>query len=153
MKLLIRSIPPPGKLLLRFKTDIWKKQKITAVLALHDREETLRLAQDVSVMNSGKSCKRNNSRNIQSTGLWVCGSLCRNGIDTGRHRQQLRRRPYGHFYQWKINRSGWWCSIGQKVYCCLRPENVTYPARRRAKSARAIFWRQSFQNYPPGIFL
>ncbi len=46
--------PPTRETLIDDLRHILGKTKITAVLALHDREETLRLAQDVTVMVEGK---------------------------------------------------------------------------------------------------
>jgi len=46
--------PPSRETIIDDLKRILEETKITAVLASHDREETLRLAQDVSVMNSGK---------------------------------------------------------------------------------------------------
>ncbi|MBN1474542.1 MAG: ABC transporter ATP-binding protein, partial [Syntrophaceae bacterium] len=46
--------PPTREAIIDDLQNILQKTKITAVLALHDREETLRLAQDVAVMSEGK---------------------------------------------------------------------------------------------------
>ena len=46
--------PPTRETLMEDLRHILEETKITAVLALHDREETLRLAQDVTVMAEGK---------------------------------------------------------------------------------------------------
>src|SRR5512137_1403134 len=46
--------PPTRETLMDDLRNILEKTKITAVLALHDREETLRLAQNVTVMAEGK---------------------------------------------------------------------------------------------------
>jgi len=48
--------PPSRENIIDDLKRILEETKITAVLASHDREETLRLAQDVSVMNAGKMC-------------------------------------------------------------------------------------------------
>jgi len=46
--------PPTRETLIDDLRHILEETKITAVLALHDREETLRLAQDVTVMSEGR---------------------------------------------------------------------------------------------------
>ncbi len=46
--------PPTREAIIDDLQRILKETKITAVMALHDREETLRLAQDVAFMNNGK---------------------------------------------------------------------------------------------------
>jgi tungstate transport system ATP-binding protein len=108
---------------------------------LHDREETLRLAQDVSVMNVGKIVQSGNTAEIfnQPDSEFVANFVGTETILEG----TVQRCSAGNIVVLvngkEIEAIGD-CSVGQKVYCCLRPENVTVSSQKQGKiSARNIF--------------
>ena len=133
--------PPSRETLIDDLRHILEETKITAVLASHDREETLRLAQDVSVMNSGKIVQSGTTAEIfnQPDSEFVANFVGAESILEG----TVNSCADGHLVisiNGKVIEAVGDCSIGQKVYCCLRPENVTVSNYTQGKiSARNIF--------------
>jgi tungstate transport system ATP-binding protein len=133
--------PPSRETIIDDLKQILEETKITAVLALHDREETLRLAQDVSVMNDGKIVQSGTTAEIfnQPDSEFVANFVGTESILEG----TVNSCAKGHMVisiNGKVIEAVGDCSIGQKVYCCLRPENVTVSNYTQGKiSARNIF--------------
>jgi len=133
--------PPSRETIIDDLKQILEETKITAVLALHDREETLRLAQDVSVMNSGRIVQSGKTAEIfnQPDSEFVANFVGTESILEG----TVNSCAAGHMVisiNGKVIEAVGDCSIGQKVYCCLRPENVTVSNYTQGKiSARNIF--------------
>ena len=133
--------PPTRETVIDDLKQILEETKITAVLASHDREETLRLAQDVSVMNSGRIVQSGKTAEIfnQPDSEFVANFVGTESILEG----TVNSCASGHMVisiNGKVIEAVGDCSIGQKVYCCLRPENVTVSNYTQGKiSARNIF--------------
>jgi tungstate transport system ATP-binding protein len=133
--------PPSRETIIDDLKQILEETKITAVLASHDREETLRLAQDVSVMNSGNIVQSGKTAEIfnQPDSEFVANFVGTESILEG----TVNSCASGHMVisiNGKVIEAVGDCSIGQKVYCCLRPENVTVSNYTQGKiSARNIF--------------
>jgi tungstate transport system ATP-binding protein len=133
--------PPSRETIIDDLKRILEETKITAVLASHDREETLRLAQDVSVMNSGRIVQSGKTAEIfnQPDSEFVANFVGTESILEG----TVTSCVGGHMVvaiNGKVMEAVGDCSIGQKVYCCLRPENVTVSNYTQGKiSARNIF--------------
>ena len=133
--------PPTRESLMEDLRHILEETKITAVMALHDREETLRLAQDVSVMNSGKIVQSGKTAEIfnQPDSEFVANFVGTETILEGVVKSCSAGNIVVSVNGKEIEAIGD-CSIGQKVYCCLRPENVTVLSQTSGKSsARNIF--------------
>jgi tungstate transport system ATP-binding protein len=133
--------PPSRETIIDDLKQILEETKITAVLALHDREETLRLAQNVSVMNSGRIMQSGKTARIfnQPDSEFVANFVGTESILEG----TVKSCAEGHMVisiNGKVIEAVGDCSIGQKVFCCLRPENVTVSNYTQGKiSARNIF--------------
>jgi tungstate transport system ATP-binding protein len=133
--------PPTREGLMEDLRHILEETKITAVLALHDREETLRLAQDVSVMNSGKLVQSGTTAEIfnHPDSEFVANFVGTETILEGTVKSCSEGNIIVSVYGKEIEAIGD-CFVGQKVYCCLRPENVTVLSQTLGKSsARNIF--------------
>jgi tungstate transport system ATP-binding protein len=133
--------PPSRETIIDDLKQILEETKITAVLALHDREETLRLAQDVSVMNDGKIVQSGTTAEIfnQPDSEFVANFVGTESILEGTVNSSSDGNMVIAVNGKQIEAVGD-CSIGQKVYCCLRPENVTVSNYTQGKiSARNIF--------------
>jgi tungstate transport system ATP-binding protein len=133
--------PPSRETIIDDLKQILEETKITAVLALHDREETLRLAQDVSVMNSGKIVQSGTTAEIfnQPDSEFVANFVGTESILEGIVNSCAEGNMVISINGKAIEAVGD-CSVGQKVYCCLRPENVTVSNYTPGKiSARNIF--------------
>ncbi len=133
--------PPTRETLIDDLKNTLNETKITAVLVLHDREETLRLAQDVSVMNEGKIVQSGMTSeifnepdsefvaNFVGTETILEGVV--RGIESGNVLIEVNDRTIeavGNYF------------AGQKVFCCLRPENVIVSGQVQGKtSARNVF--------------
>jgi tungstate transport system ATP-binding protein len=133
--------PPSRETIIDDLKQILEETKITAVLALHDREETLRLAQDVSVMNAGKIVQSGTTAEIfnQPDSEFVANFVGTESIWEGTVNSCAEGHMVISINGKQIEAVGD-CSIGQKVYCCLRPENVTISNQTQGKmSARNIF--------------
>jgi tungstate transport system ATP-binding protein len=133
--------PPSRETIIDDLKQILEETKITAVLALHDREETLRLAQDVSVMNNGRIVQTGTTAAIfnQPDSEFVANFVGTESILEG----TVNSCSDGHMVisiNGKVIEAVGDYSVGQKVYCCLRPENVTVSNYTPGKiSARNIF--------------
>jgi tungstate transport system ATP-binding protein len=133
--------PPTREGLMDDLRHVLEETKITAVLALHDREETLRLSQDVSVMNRGKIVQSGTTAEIfnQPDSEFVANFVGTESILAG----IVNSCAEGHMVvsiNGKVIEAVGDCSVGQQVYCCLRPENVTVSNYAQGKiSARNIF--------------
>jgi tungstate transport system ATP-binding protein len=133
--------PPSRETIIEDLKQILEETKITALLALHDREETLRLAQDVSVMNSGKIVQSGTTAEIfnRPDSEFVANFVGTETILEGMVKSCSAGNLVISVYGKEIEAIGD-CSVGQKVYCCLRPENVTVSSRVQEKiSARNVF--------------
>ncbi len=133
--------PPTRETLMDDLRNILEKTKITAVLALHDREETLRLAQNVTVMAEGKIIQSGTTAEIfnQPDSEFVANFVGTETILEG----NVKRCIAGLmeiFVDGKIIEAVGNLLPGQNVYCCIRPENITVlPAIAEKTSARNVF--------------
>jgi len=133
--------PPSRETIIEDLKQILEETKITAVLALHDREETLRLAQDVCVMNNGKIVQSGTTAQIfnQPDSEFVAGFVGTETILEGMVASCSDGNIIVSVYGKELEAIGD-CSVGQKVYCCLRPENVIISNQaQRSMSTRNIF--------------
>jgi tungstate transport system ATP-binding protein len=132
--------PPSRETIIDDLKNTLDETKITAVMALHDREEILRLAQDVSVMDGGKLVQSGTTTEIYNhpDSEFVASFVGTETILEGMVQSCSAGNIIVSVYGKEIEAIGD-CSIGQKVYCCLRPENVTISSRTQEKtSARNI---------------
>jgi tungstate transport system ATP-binding protein len=133
--------PPTREAIIDDLQNILAKTKITAVLALHDREETLRLAQDVAVMNGGKIIQTGTTAQIfnRPAHEFIADFVGTESILEGNvvsNDDSLITISVGDKM---IEAVGNFKPL-QKVYCCLRPENITISnATQRNISARNLF--------------
>jgi len=143
--------PPTRETLIDDLRHILQETKITAVMALHDREETLRLAQDVTVIADGKVVQSGTTTQIfnepdtEFIASFVGTETILEGVVQSANAGLLEVDVDGKIIEAVGN-----FTPGQSVYCCLRPENITVsqdlPERT---SARNVFEA----NYPSGLFL
>jgi len=132
--------PPSRETIIEDLKQILEETKITAVLALHDREETLRLAQDVTVMNSGKVVQSGTTTEIfnRPDSEFVAGFVGTETILDGTVSSCSDGNIIVSVQRKEIEAIGE-CSIGQKIICCIRPENVTISREIQDKtSARNV---------------
>ncbi len=133
--------PPSRETIIDDLKQILEETRITAVIASHDRDETLRLAQDVGVMNNGKIVQSGKTSEIfnHPDSEFVANFVGTESILEG----TVKSCDEGHMVisiNGKIIEAVGDCSIGEKVYCCLRPENVTVSNCAPGKiSARNIY--------------
>jgi tungstate transport system ATP-binding protein len=146
--------PPSRETIIDDLKRILEETKITAVLASHDREETLRLAQDVSVMNSGKIVQSGKTAEIfnQPDSEFVANFVGTESILEGTVKSSnsglMEITVAG-----KIIETVGDFLPGQNVYCCLRPENVTVSNYTQSKiSARNIFEAKVSKTTRQGYF-
>lgn len=132
--------PPTRETLIDDLRHILGETKITAVLALHDREETLRLAQNVAVMVEGKIIQSGTTSQIFShpESEFVANFVGTETIIPG----VVKTNKDGHL-EISINGKAIEAigdfSVGDKVYCCLRPEIITVsPVAPGITSARNV---------------
>jgi tungstate transport system ATP-binding protein len=133
--------PPTRETLMDDLRRILEETRITAMLALHDREETLRLAQDVAVMVDGKIVQSGTTGQIfdqpdsEFVASFVGTETILEGTVINAHAGMMEISVTG-----KTIRATGAFPAGQKVYCCLRPENITVSAEQPEKtSARNVF--------------
>ncbi|MEN6330409.1 MAG: ABC transporter ATP-binding protein [Smithella sp.] len=132
--------PPTRETLIDDLRHILGETKITAVLALHDREETLRLAQDVAVMVEGKIIQSGTTSQIFShpESEFVANFVGTETIVPG----VVKTNKDGHLeisINGKTIEATGNFSPGDKVYCCLRPEIITVsPVTPGITSARNV---------------
>jgi tungstate transport system ATP-binding protein len=133
--------PPSRETIIDDLKNTLDETKITAVLALHDREETLRLAQDVSVMNGGKIVQSGTTAEVfnHPDSEFVANFVGTETILEGTVKNCSNGNIVVLVNGKEIEAIGDY-SVGQKVYCCLRPENVTISSQAPGRiSARNIF--------------
>lgn len=133
--------PPSREVIISDLHNILEETKITAVLALHDREETLRLAQDVAFMSGGKIIQFGTTAGIfnhpadEFVADFVGTESILEGTVKSKNSGLMEIAVNG-----KIIKAAGDYSVGQKVYCCLRPENITVSKAMPGKmSARNVF--------------
>jgi tungstate transport system ATP-binding protein len=146
--------PPSRETIIDDLKQILEETKITAVLALHDREETLRLAQDVSVMNSGKIVQSGTTAEVfnHPDSEFVANFVGTETILEGTVKSCSQGNIVILVNGKEIEAIGDY-SVGQKVYCCLRPENVTVSSQTPGKiSARNIFEAKASNIVRQGFF-
>jgi tungstate transport system ATP-binding protein len=133
--------PPTRETIIDDLRQILEETKITAVLASHDREETLRLAQDVSVMVDGKIVQSGTTAQIfnQPDSEFVANFVGTETILEG----TVKNSNAGLMaisVAGKIIEAVGNFLPGQNVYCCLRPENIIVSKEMPEKiSARNVF--------------
>lgn len=133
--------PPTRETLIDDLRHILEETKITAVLALHDREETLRLAQDVTVMADGKIVQSGTTTQIfnQPDSEFVANFVGTETILEG----TVKSKNTGLMevsVAGKIIEAVGDFLPGQNVFCCLRPENIIVSKEMPGKSsARNVF--------------
>ncbi|MBP7765301.1 MAG: ABC transporter ATP-binding protein [Syntrophaceae bacterium] len=133
--------PPTRETLIDDLRHILEETKITAVLALHDREETLRLAQDVVVLADGGMIQSGTTAQVfnRPASEFVAGFVGTETILEGTvqmNRDNLLEIAVGD----KMLEAVGDFAPGQTVFCCVRPENITVSADPLKKvSARNVF--------------
>ena len=133
--------PPTRETLIDDLRHILEETKITAVLALHDREETLRLAQDVTVMADGKIIQSGTTSQIfnQPDSEFVANFVGTETILEGTVKSSNAGLMAISVAGKNIYAVGDF-PPGQNVYCCLRPENIVVSKEMPEKiSARNVF--------------
>ena len=117
--------PPTREVLIDDLRHILEETKITAVLALHDREETLRLAQDVTVMADGIIIQSGTTSQIfnQPDSEFVANFVGTETILEGTV-QSCNAGLMEILVAGKVISAVGDFQPGQNVYCCLRPENI-----------------------------
>lgn len=133
--------PPTREALIDDLRHILEETKITAVLALHDREETLRMAQDVTVMAEGKIVQSGTTAQIfnQPDSEFVANFVGTETILEGTVKSSKAGLMEISVAGKIIEAVGDYLP-GQNVYCCLRPENITVSSTMPEKiSARNVF--------------
>jgi tungstate transport system ATP-binding protein len=133
--------PPTRETLIDDLRHILEETKITAVLALHDREETLRLAQDVTVMDAGKIIQSGTTAQIfnQPDSEFVANFVGTDTILEGTVKSVNAGLMEISIAGKTIEAVGDYLP-GQNVYCCLRPENIIVSKEMPEKiSARNVF--------------
>jgi len=133
--------PPTRETLIDDLRHILEETKITAVLALHDREETLRLAQDVTVMVEGIIVQSGTTSQIfnQPDSEFVANFVGTETILEGTVQSSNAGLMEISVAEKNISAVGDFLP-GQNVYCCLRPENIIVSKDVPEKiSARNVF--------------
>jgi len=133
--------PPSREDIIRDLQKTLEETKTTAILALHDREETLRLAQDVCILHNGKILQSGTTAEIfhhpasEFVAQFVGTETILPGVIQSSADGSVTVAVNGK----RIEAVGEGAA-GQKVYCCLRPENVTVSRSATEKtSARNCF--------------
>jgi tungstate transport system ATP-binding protein len=134
--------PPTRETLIDDLRHILEETKITAVMALHDREETLRLAQDITVMadgrivQSGTTARIFNEPDSEFVASFVGTETILEGTVKSSNAGLMEISVAGKI----IIAVGNDYLPGQNVYCCIRPENITVSSEIPEKtSARNVF--------------
>jgi tungstate transport system ATP-binding protein len=133
--------PPTRDTLIDDLRHILDETKITAVLALHDREETLRLAQNITVMAEGRIVQSGTTAQIFNE---PDSEFVANFVGTETILEGTVKSSNGGLVEisvaGRIIEAVGDFEPGQNVYCCLRPENITIaPAMPEKISARNVF--------------
>ena len=133
--------PPSREAIIDDLQNILQETKITAVLALHDREETLRLAQDVAVLSEGKIIQQGTTAHVFQEPIneyianFVGTEVILEGVVKKSKNGLMEVVVNSHIIEAAGN-----FTLGQKVCCCLRPENITVSKTMPGKiSARNVF--------------
>lgn len=133
--------PPTRETLIDDLRHILEETKITAVLALHDREETLRMAQDVVVLADGGILQSGTTAQIfnQPASEFVAGFVGTETILEGTVRNNRNGLLEIAVADKMIEAVGDFLP-GKAVFCCIRPENITVSdAPQDKSSARNVF--------------
>jgi tungstate transport system ATP-binding protein len=133
--------PPSREGIIQDLQKTLEETKTTAILALHDREETLRLAQDVCVLHNGKILQAGPTAEIfhQPASEFVAQFVGTETILPGVIQSSVNGNVIVIVDGKRIEAVGEG-AVGQKVYCCLRPENITISRSTTAiTSARNSF--------------
>ena len=133
--------PPSREAIIDDLQHILEEIKITAVMALQDREETLRLAQNIAFMNSGKIVQSGTTTKIfnQPADEFIANFVGTESVLEGTVKSNANGLMEISINGKVIEAVGGY-AIGQRVYCCLRPENVTVSKEMQGKmSARNVF--------------
>lgn len=133
--------PPTRETLIDDLRHILEATKITAVMALHDREETLRLAQDVTVIADGKILQSGTTAQIfnEPDSEFVASFVGTETILEGNVLHNHAGRLEISVSDRTIEAVGDFVP-GQHVFCCIRPENIIVsPAMPEKSSARNVF--------------
>ncbi|MGV8056556.1 MAG: ABC transporter ATP-binding protein [Smithellaceae bacterium] len=147
--------PPSRETIIEDLQNILKQTKITAVLALHDREETLRLAQDVAVMSDGKIVQYGTAAQVfnQPADEFVANFVGTESILEGIVKTDSQDGIVIISIDGKTIEAVGSFSAGQKVYCCLRPENITISSSIQERiSARNVFEARVDKMTRQGVF-
>lgn len=133
--------PPTRETLIEDLRRILEETKITAVMALHDREETLRLAQDVAVMAGGRIIQAGTTSQIfnqpesEFVANFVGTETILEGVVRKSHEGLMEISIGGKTIEATGN-----ITPGKPVFCCLRPENIIVSKDVPEKSsARNVF--------------
>jgi ABC-type spermidine/putrescine transport systems, ATPase components len=132
--------PPSREAIIDDLQHILEEIKITAVMALQDREETLRLAQNIAFMNSGKIVQAGTTTEIfnQPADEFIANFVGTESVLEGTVESNANGLMEISINGKVIEAVGGY-AIGQRVYCCLRPENVTVSKDTQGKiSARNV---------------
>jgi tungstate transport system ATP-binding protein len=133
--------PPTREAVIDDLQRILKETKITAVMALQDREETLRLAQDVAFISDGKIVQSGTTAEIfnQPADEFIANFVGTESVLEGTVKSNVEGLMKISINGKVIEAVGDY-AVGQRVYCCLRPENVTVSKEKQGKiSARNVF--------------
>jgi tungstate transport system ATP-binding protein len=133
--------PPTRETLIDDLRHILEETRITAVMALHDREETLRLAQDVTVMVGGKIVQSGTTSQIfnHPDSEFVASFVGTETILEGKVKSSNVGLMEISVAGKVIEAVGDFLPA-QNVYCCLRPENIIVSKEMPEKSsARNVF--------------
>lgn len=149
------SLDPPSResIMDEFQS-ILKETKTTAVLALHDREETLRLADDVAVMSEGKVIQHGTTAHVFQA---PADEFIANFVGTEVILEGVVKKSAQGLIDVDVNGRTIEASgdfpIGQKVYCCVRPENITIAQHpSNPISARNVFQARVLKVIRQGFF-
>ena len=133
--------PPSREAIIDDLLAILDKTKITAVLALHDREETLRLAQDVVVLCGGGVVQYGTTASVfqkpadEFIAEFVGTEAILEGVVQSSENGLMIVSVNSHVIEAVGNYPS-----GAKVFCCLRPEHITVSNAAAGKtSARNVF--------------
>lgn len=134
---------------------ILRRTRTTAVMATHDQMETLRLADTIAVMNHGSIVQIGSPVEVMNSPVdeFVASFVGMETIITG----EVTKVDGGTFVVSVSGRDvevAGEVPVGERVTCCVRPENVTLsPDSPRGKtSARNVFPGKIVKIIPLGFF-
>ena len=146
--------PPTREAVIDDLQRILRETKITAVMALQDREETLRLAQDVAFISDGKIVQSGTTAEIfnQPADEFIANFVGTESVLEGTVESNTNGLM-GISINSKVIEAVGNSSAGQKVFCCVRPENVTVSKDTQGKiSARNVFEAKVQKIVRQGVF-